>query len=163
MYNIDLIVGDNHEGKTKELLTKYYNFCNGDIVIEEDGVKKTFKNYDLVKPYFIHIEEEAQVLRNMIKNIALEDNEEKYNLKSENFDMKLFNTIESKFHSVAFLDNLLEEDGDKVLFIDFNLSIEELNYFLKDFFYKTGDSKYHYDLFITVTKPKYLKDVKNVK
>ena len=158
MHIIELIVGNNHEGKTRELITKYYNFCKGTTLIEEDGVNKTFKNYDLVKPYFICIEEEPQVLRNMIKNIALEDNTKNYKLKSENFDTSILNTIEAKSKDTTFLSQIFDVSGDKILYVDFNLSLEELNYFLKDFHYQTQEYKYNIDLYISVTKPIYLKD-----
>lgn len=158
MHNIELIVGKSHEGRTKELITKYYNFCKGTTLIEEDGINKTFKNYDLVKPYFICIEEEPQVLRNMIKNVALEDNTKNYNLKSENFDVELLNTIVSNSKDTVFLSKVFDESGDKVLYVDFNLSLEELNYFLKDFHYQTQEYNYNIDLYISVNTPIYLKD-----
>lgn len=143
MNNMEIIFGKTLEGKTKELINKLINYCNGKTII--DG--KTYKNSDLVKPIFVYNEETLEAILGRIKNY------------DKDFDFDGITFINYNKGMIKVYSDIIENKDDVIVFVDSNICYNEIPNFIQNTlqYINLIESKgITIDIIFTVNKPKVL-------
>ena len=103
MQNLNMIIGSSGEGKTKELIKRYVEFCQSKTLV--DGL--TYDTTKFVKPVFLFINDNKERLIDEIRNLGYYES-----------------------HENLFID--IEEEPDKILtlWLEINNELQDAHFFM---------------------------------